>query len=144
LCLHLIIVRFFFILVNKKNKYRKLAKIASNFCAHSQTQLSNSGLAPWSEFETQVRIYFFLRFENCRYLDWVLKSVQYTYNRVLNSDPTSYYYIAHPVYFFFIFLQLTISSKSSLFLLQELPTGNLFFDRSRVSPYSPLLSHQRC
>jgi hypothetical protein len=28
--------------------------------------------------------------------------------------------------------------------LQELPTENLFFDRSRTDPYSPLSSHQHC
>jgi hypothetical protein len=37
-----------------------------------------------------------------------------------------------------------ISSKSSLLLLQELPTGNLFFDRSRADLYSSLSSHQCC
>jgi hypothetical protein len=41
-------------------------------------------------------------------------------------------------------LQPTISSKLSLLLLQELPIENLFFDRSRADPYSPLLSHQHC
>jgi hypothetical protein len=95
------------------------------------------------EFQTRVRD-FFLRFENCRCLDRVLNSAQYTWNRVLNSVPASCYYIAHPVHFFFIFLQLTISSKSPLLLLQEFPTGNLFFDRSRADPYSSLSSHQRC
>jgi hypothetical protein len=31
-----------------------------------------------------------------------------------------------------------------LLLLQELPTGNLFFNRSRADPYSPLSSHEHC
>jgi hypothetical protein len=66
------------------------------------------------------------------------------WDRVLNSVPAFCYYIAHPVPFSFIFLQPTISSKSSLLLLQELPTENLFFDRSRADPYLPLLSHQHC
>jgi hypothetical protein len=29
-------------------------------------------------------------------------------------------------------------------MLQEFPTENLFFDRSRADPYSPLSSHQYC
>jgi hypothetical protein len=66
------------------------------------------------------------------------------WDRVLNSVPVFCYYIAYPAHFFFIFLQPTISSKSPLLLLQELPTGNLFFDRSRADPYSPLSSHQHC
>jgi hypothetical protein len=110
----------FFILVNKKNKYRKVVELPSIF-AHITR----------SEFKTRSR--FFLHFENCRCLD-----------RVLNSVPASCHYITHPVHFLFIFLQLTISSKSSLLLLQELPTENLFFDISRTDPYSPLSSHQRC
>jgi hypothetical protein len=96
------------------------------------------------EFQTRVRnLFIFLRFENYRCLDRVLNSAQYTWNRILNSVPASCYYIAHPVHFFFIFFQLTISLKSLLLLLQELLTGNLFFDRSRADPYSPLSSHQR-
>jgi hypothetical protein len=43
------------------------------------------------------------------------------WDRVLNSVPAFCYYIAHPVSFSFIFLQPTISSKSLLLLLQELP-----------------------
>jgi hypothetical protein len=66
------------------------------------------------------------------------------WDRVLNSVPAFCYYIAHPALFSFIFLQPNISSKSPLLLLQELPTGNLFFDRSRADPYSPLSSHQHC
>jgi hypothetical protein len=64
--------------------------------------------------------------------------------QILNSVPTFCYYIAHPAPFSFIILQPTISSKSSLLLLQELSTGNLFFDRSRADPYSPFSSHQHC
>jgi hypothetical protein len=60
----------------------------------------------------------------------------------LNLVPTFCYYIAYPAHFSFIFFQPTISSKSSLLLLQELPTGNLFFDRSKTDPYSPLSSYQ--
>jgi hypothetical protein len=56
----------------------------------------------------------------------------------------SCYYIAHPAHFSFVFLQPTISSKSSLLLLQELPTEKLFFDRSGADSYSPLPSHQHC
>jgi hypothetical protein len=66
------------------------------------------------------------------------------WDRVLNLVPAFCYYIAHPAHFSFIFLQSTISSKTPLLLLQELPTGNLFFDRSRANSYSPLLSHQHC
>jgi hypothetical protein len=73
-----------------------------------------------------------------------LKLSPHIWDRVLNSVPTFCYYIAHPAPFSFMFLQPIISSKSSLLLLQELPTGNLFFDRSRADPYSPLSSHQHC
>jgi hypothetical protein len=63
-------------------------------------------------------------------------------DRVLNSVPTFCYYIAHLSPLSFIFLQPTISLKLSLLLLQEVPTRNLFFNRSRAGSYSPLSSHQ--
>jgi hypothetical protein len=103
-----------------------------------------------TEFQTRVQLpgpslklgsgKFFLRFENCRCLDRVLNSAQYIWNRVLNSVPASCYYIIHPVHFFFIFLQLAISSKSSLLLLQELPTGKNYFS---TDPESIRIHHSR-
>jgi hypothetical protein len=56
--------------------------------------------------------------------------------------PAFCYYIAHAVYFSFIFFQPIISLKSPLLLLYELSTEILFFDGSRADPYSPLSSHQ--
>jgi hypothetical protein len=49
-----------------------------------------------------------------------------------------------PFSFSSFFFQPTISSKTSLLLLQELPTKIFFFDRSKTDPYSSLSSHQHC
>jgi hypothetical protein len=90
---------------------------------------------------------FFLRlsiFENSRKLRLNLKLGPRCLDGVLNSVSAFCYYIAHPAHFSFIFFQPTISLKSSLLLFYELPTENLFFDRSRADPYSLLSSHQYC
>jgi hypothetical protein len=109
----------------------------------------------WTEFETRSQVpgpnlklglSFFFYVCVC-YIKNKIQSLKLgpdIWDRVLNSVPAFCYYIVHPTPFSFIFLQPTISSKSSLLLLQELPTGNLFFDRSRADPYSPLSSHQHC
>jgi hypothetical protein len=81
-------------------------------------------------------------FQSSRKLRLSLKLDPDIWDQVLNSVPISCYYIVHQTSFSFIFFQPTISSKSSLLLLQELPTEIIFFDRSRADPYSPLSSHQ--
>jgi hypothetical protein len=104
--------------------------------------LSYTGL---NQVSNSVQIFLRLSvFENRRKLRLSLKLSPRCLDRVLNSVPAFYYYITHPAHFFFIFLQPTISSKTSLLLFYELPTENLYFDRSRADPYSPLSSHQYC
>jgi hypothetical protein len=100
-------------------------------------------------YQSYVKI---LLLQDTIYNDFQLKTAVNGFTAVVKRKPlltlqrllASCYYIAHSVHFFFIFLQLIISSKSSLLLLQELPTGNLFFDRFIADPYSPLSSHQHC
>jgi hypothetical protein len=115
-------------------------------------------IEPRSSLKLGLRFFFFfLRlcvFESCkkqrpsftrsRHLGPSLKLDSGFWDRVLNSVPTSYYYIVLPAHFSFIFLQPTIFSKSLLLLLQELPTESVFLDRSRTDLYSPLSSHQYC
>jgi hypothetical protein len=118
----------FFLLVNKKNRV-------------IQTRFQ----VPGPSLKLGSRFFLFLWvFENCRKLRPSFQLGPDIWDRVLNSVSASCYYIAHPAHFSFIFIQSTISSKSSLLVLQELPTKNLFFNRSRADLYSPLSSHQHC
>jgi hypothetical protein len=105
----------------------------------SLDRVSNSVPDAWIEFQTWSQ--FFLRlyvFESCRKLRLSLKLDPSIWDRVLNSVPTFCYYIVHPISFSFIFLQPVISSKTSLLLLQELLTENVFLDISIADPYSLL------
>jgi hypothetical protein len=126
-------------------KIKENSKSGPKFSSSSLDLVSNSVSVAWTEFETRSQFFYVLcGFKNCKKLRPSLKLSPDSWDRVLRFVPAFCYYIAHPTPFSFIFIQPTISSKSSLLMLQEFPTENLFFDRSRADPYSPLSSHQHC